>query len=118
VPAPVEGERAPPPIGYSALARSSPLDLAVEVATDAPGILVFGEPWYPGWHVTVDGKTAPLMRVDYALRGVSLSPGQHAVAMVYEDDPLAYGGAATLTGLAALIGLALWVRRARHKRVD
>ena len=36
------------------------------------------EPWYPGWQVTVDGKAAQILRVDYALRGVALPPGSHS----------------------------------------
>jgi uncharacterized membrane protein YfhO len=71
------------------------------------------EPWYPGWRVTVDGRPATLLRVDYALRGVALSPGRHIVALTYENAPLAYGGAVTLLALALLCALVLVARRRR-----
>src|SRR5262249_42168705 len=49
---------------------------AVSVEADAAraGVLVVSETWYPGWSVTVDGKPAPLLRADYAFRGVALTP--------------------------------------------
>jgi hypothetical protein len=99
----------------SALYRDSSLDLAVEVVTTRPGVLVLGEVWYPGWRLLLDGKPAELLRVDYALRGVQLPAGQHTVAMAIENTPLAYGAALSLTALALLAGLAR-VARSRRKR--
>jgi hypothetical protein len=95
----------------SAFFRDAPLDLAVEVTAEKRGVLVFGEVWAPGWKVLVDEKPAPLLRVDYALRGVLLEPGRHTVAMALEDDPLAYGAAVSLAALALLIGLLILARR-------
>ena len=106
-------EEAPLPTEISALAREGAIDLAVEVEARAPGVLVIGEPWYPGWRVTVDGKATELLRVDYALRGVPLPRGHHEVAMTFEDLPLARGGAVTITALVLVIGLMGLARRQR-----
>ncbi|HEY7957186.1 MAG TPA: hypothetical protein VII38_17895 [Polyangia bacterium] len=113
VPAPSAGEMLPPPTALSALAREGPLDLAIGIEARAPGVLVMNEPWYPGWRVTVDGRPATLLRVDYALRGVALSPGRHIVALTYFNAPLAYGGAVSLLALALLCALVLVARRRR-----
>ncbi len=102
---------APPMTPVSALYRDSSLDLAVEVFATQPGVLVFGEVWYPGWKLLVDDKPAELLRVDYALRGAALSAGKHTLAMVIEDDALAYGAAITLTALVLVVGLAWMARR-------
>jgi len=119
---PVEGvpdsndvESPPMPTELHALTRAGRYDLVVEVAARAPGIVVIGEPWYPGWRATVDGKPAELLRADYALRGVRVDAGVHVVAMTFEDEPLFHGEAISLTALVLLVGLT-WLARAERKR--
>ncbi len=76
---------APPMTPVSGFFRLGPADVTIEVTAQAPGVLVSSEVYYPGWRVTVDGIEVPLLRVDYALRGVALTKGAHVVAMTYED---------------------------------
>lgn len=47
------------------------------------GVVVFVEQYDPAWTVWVNGKKEKLLRVNYALRGVRVSPGQHHVVMKY-----------------------------------
>jgi hypothetical protein len=108
-------ESPPMPDELHALTRTGPFDVAVEVEARAPGVVVLGEPWYPGWRATVDGKPVELLRVDYALRGVRVDAGVHVVAMTFEDQPLFYGAAISFTALALLVGLT-WLARAERKR--
>lgn len=76
-----------------------------------PGIAVFSELYFPHWRVTVDGKDAPLLRADYALRGVALTPGSHEVAMTYSSPWIKKGfavaGASLLLLVASTFGLSL-----------
>src|SRR6266536_3056764 len=53
----------------------SKVDVSVRTATD--GVLVLPDPYYPQWHVTVDGKPAKLLEVDHAFRGVAVPAGSH-----------------------------------------
>jgi uncharacterized membrane protein YfhO len=42
--------------------------------------VVFSEIFYDkGWSVTIDGKSAEAIRVDYILRGMELPAGRHTV---------------------------------------
>lgn len=51
--------------------------------------LVFSEIYYPhGWKVLIDEKESKLIRVNYILRGLELSPGNHTIEMRFE--PKAY----------------------------
>tara|TARA_B100001142_G_scaffold146086_1_gene147046 strand:- start:5814 stop:8249 length:2436 start_codon:yes stop_codon:yes gene_type:complete len=51
--------------------------------------LVFSEIYYPhGWKVLINGKESKLIRVNYILRGLELSPGNHTIEMKFE--PKAY----------------------------
>jgi hypothetical protein len=79
-----------------------------------PGILVLGDTYFPGWKATVDGREAPIERVDYVFRGVKLGAGAHTVEFRYE--PLSWR-AGWITSLLSLLALAAAVivgrRRAR-----
>jgi hypothetical protein len=82
------------------------------------GVAVFSELYFPHWRVTVDGKDAPLLRADYALRGVALAPGSHEVVMTYSSPWIKKGfavaGGSLAVLLAAAFGLAM-AGRAREK---
>ena len=64
---------------------------------------------YPGWEAEVDGKPAPLLRVDYAFRGVAVPAGEHRVTLAYR--PLSFRAGLALTLSAFLIVVALLTRR-------
>lgn len=46
---------------------------------EGPRILSFIDSAYPGWSVTVDGETVPLLTVNEAFKGVYLTAGSHEV---------------------------------------
>ena len=61
------------------------------VNSEAEGVLVTSEFYYPGWHVKVDGKKSELLEVNYAFRGVYLSKGIHEVEFYYMPNSLILG---------------------------
>jgi len=81
----------------------------VELQTHSSGnsILVLSENYYPGWRVEVDGQTAELLRVNYALRGVVIPAGDHQVSFVYRPWSTMGGLLLSLITAAALIVLSL-----------
>jgi uncharacterized membrane protein YfhO len=81
--------------------------LTVEADVDRPGVLVLSEPYYPGWSATVDGKPAPLLRADYAFRGVALPAGKHTVEMRYRSRPTEIGLVFSVVGLFGLLALSI-----------
>jgi hypothetical protein len=60
---------------------------------DAPskGVLVIADLWFPHWRVNVDGVPAPLLRANFAFRGVMLEPGKHEVEIHYVSPWLRRG---------------------------
>jgi uncharacterized membrane protein YfhO len=70
-----------------------------------PSILVLSQMHYPGWKARIDGKEAPVLRVDYAFIGAALRPGVHDVRFVYSPSSFRIGG--ILSGAALLTGLVL-----------
>ena len=85
--------------------------VVVEAELAAPGILVLADTWYPGWRVTVDGAAAPLLRADYAFRGVALPAGRHVVEFTFSSRPAALGLWLSLLGLVALAAVGLIGRK-------
>lgn len=97
--------------------RSSPGDRAtlevygaeyvrVRAVTAAEGYLVLADSFYPGWSARVDGRPAPLLRADVALRAVALAPGEHVVEFAYRPESWRLGG--LVSGLTGLALAALW----------
>lgn len=51
------------------------------------GLAVFSEVYFPwGWQATIDGKPAPIGRVNYVLRAMQLPAGDHTIVMTYDPQ--------------------------------
>lgn len=89
--------------------------VAIQASATRRSELVLSDTWFPGWQVTVDGRSAPIDRVDYLLRGVPLSPGSHRIVFSYNPSSFRTGWlvsvVATFMVAAALV--VAWTRRRR-----
>jgi len=81
------------------------LDFEVEAA--APATLVVRDAWAPGWSARVDGREAPLRRVEGHYRGVDVGPGISRVGLSYRPPGLAAGLALAALGMALAAALAV-----------
>jgi hypothetical protein len=77
----------------------------IEAQTPIPGILVLADVDYPGWQVSVDGKSAQLLQVNHALRGVYLPVGVHSISFSFR--PVIFYVALGVTGLTVVLSVAL-----------
>jgi len=96
-----------------------PDEVVVRVTTEAPGLLVVGNTWMPGWKATVDARPAAVERGNHWQQVVALpSPGRHEVVLKYRPPGLAVGlrlaTAAVVTWAA--FGVVLAVRALRTPR--
>jgi hypothetical protein len=57
----------------------APADIRFNAQADAPSVLLLNDKFDPNWHVFVDDKPAPLLRCNFIMRGVYLTPGAHTV---------------------------------------
>lgn len=55
------------------------------------------------WQVTVDGKPAPLLRCNYIMRGVELTPGEHTVEFRFRPPLHAFYFSAAMIGVGVLL---------------
>ena len=82
----------------------APESVAVKVKADGEAFLVVSEVWYPQrWRLTVDGHEARAVKVDGAIRGVELAPGEHEVRFTYDRSRFETGRAASLAAVAAAL---------------
>jgi len=85
-----------------------PNRVEVETATEAAGLLVLGEVFYPGWKAFVDGSPARIYRVDGLIRGVAVPKGTHRVSVRYEPASVRWGAILTvMTALGVCCGAVL-----------
>jgi hypothetical protein len=65
--------------------------IRLDVRTDRDGLLVLSETYYPGWTAYIDGKEAPVLRVNYNLRGTFVPSGAHSVEVRFQPRDLVRG---------------------------
>jgi hypothetical protein len=108
----------PPPVAAAEncrLVHETCEELIFDVRTRG-GLLVQNDCYYPGWRVQVDGEDHPLLRVDHALRGVLLSPGEHEVRFYFRPLSVYAGVALGIISLLSLLLLAATQRSPRGSR--
>ena len=78
-----------------------------------PSLLVLTDVHYPGWKATVDGREAPIERVDYLLRGVRVPAGSHRVELRYQPASWRIGWIVSAVATLVLVAVAVvgWRRR-------
>lgn len=53
------------------------------------GLIVFSEIYYPdGWHVTINGEPAKLLRANYVLRALEVPAGENEIEMWFDPDSI------------------------------
>jgi hypothetical protein len=81
---------AAPPAGLSPDAGTvefvsyAPRDVVLKADAVAPSVLLLNDRFHPDWNVRVDDKPAKLLRCNYIMRGVYLTPGVHRVEFRFQ----------------------------------
>ncbi len=66
---------------------------------------IFSEIYYPyGWKAFVDGKEQPIVRVNYAFRGLALAAGNHKIEFRFDPQTKKTGDL-----LSLIIGIVSWI---------
>lgn len=93
--------------------RNARVDLRATL--DRRGLVVLDDALFEGWRVEVDGRPAPVVRVDSVLRGVVVDAGTHRVTWRYTVPGIRLGAALSLLAAFVLAAAAVALRvRARR----
>ena len=95
-----------------------PNHISIAVTEESQGLLVLSELYYPGWRATVNGKPAPIYRVDGALRGILAPRGQSRIELDYRPASFYLGATITLLTLLCVVVGFLLNRRKSEKDAE
>jgi hypothetical protein len=73
------------------------------------GLAVFADIYYPaGWKAYIDEKESPIIRVNYALRGLKIPAGKHNIRFTFEPATFFLGRKiSAISSIVLLIGVAI-----------
>jgi uncharacterized membrane protein YfhO len=80
--------------------------IIVGAQMETPGLVILTDRWDVGWKAYVEGKRAPILVADHALRGVVLPAGPSPVEFRYEPDSFSWG---LRLASAGAVGLLIWL---------
>lgn len=63
-----------------------PDHLELESSSDSAAFVVIADTWFPGWTATIDGRLAPIHRVQHMLRGLAVPGGTHRLRLDYVPE--------------------------------
>jgi hypothetical protein len=104
------------------LVSYKPNELVYESNAKSEGLAVFSEIYYnvrDEWKVTIDDKSADMLRADYVLRALRIPAGKHTIKFSFEPVSVAVGSKIDLVSsllLVALIAGAIFVQTKKEKR--
>jgi membrane protein YfhO len=93
--------------GTASIARDAPNAVTIETTASSAAMLVLNDSWDRGWRADIDGVKQPILRVNYAFRGVVVPPGQHRVNFVYRPPLLLIGFALSSMTLVFLSAMSI-----------
>ena len=100
------------PVEYER-ASSDRMELKCGAGTD--GMIKVIESWDPGWSATLDGKKAPVEKIEGFMMGVKVPSGEHAVVLRYRTPGAKAGALLSLSGPALLLVILLAGKRKRER---
>ncbi len=101
-----------------------PNHLTYKASNPNPGVLVFSEMYYEnGWNAYIDGQLKNHFRVNYVLRALNISAGDHTIEFKFEPEVIQNGSRITLAssivlGLIVLVGIGFSFKRTPKKEED
>jgi hypothetical protein len=66
----------------------SPKHIRLTAHADAPSVLLLNDRYHRDWRVWVDGKPETLLRCNYIMRGVFVTPGKHEIEFRFQPSAI------------------------------
>jgi hypothetical protein len=100
--------------GTAEITNEIPTRVRVSVHMETPGLIVLADNWDKGWRAYWNGKPMPVLRANYAVRGVVVPAGSGTLEFIYKPASLVLG--LWLAGFA-LIVLSCWLAAIRIRMI-
>jgi hypothetical protein len=92
-----------PASGKASIVAEGPRQVSVEADLATPGIVVLADLFYDGWKAESNGENLPILRTNYALRGVMVPAGHSTIVFSYEPQSFVRGVWLFVVGLGLMI---------------
>jgi hypothetical protein len=104
--------------GAAHITNEIPTYIAISLKMETPGLVVLADNWEKGWRGFYNGNSVPILRANYAIRGVVVPAGSGTLEFIYRPAALMVG--LWLAGFAVTVLLfwlvVLWIQN-RKRRV-
>ena len=88
--------------GRCRIVELRPDRMRLDVDLNEPGAVVTIDAYDPGWHASIDGQPARVLRANIAFRAVPTPAGRHTVDLVYRPVSVVAGLAISAFALVAV----------------
>ncbi len=88
--------------------------VTIDARANRASELVLSDTYYPGWHVTVNGRPTRLDRVDYMFRGVPVPAGTDRIVFTYDPFSFRLGWMISLVSVVVLVAT-VWIGLRRRR---
>lgn len=106
--------------GQARIVDEVPNRITIEADMKTAGLVVVADSWDAGWHAYLNNNLIPVLRTNYAIRGVRLPEGKHTFELRYQPASLKRGCQLMYLGLVALAASLIltrwWERDPRRER--
>lgn len=85
--------------------------VTIRTKSDSDGFVLLTDNYYPGWTVTMDGRSEPVYRADYSFKAAFVPKGTHTVVFQYVPQSVIIGGIITVSGFLSWIALTVFVQK-------
>jgi hypothetical protein len=92
-----------PAAGKVEIVKYEPKRIELTADASAASVLMLNDKYDSNWRVSVDGKSEPLLRANFIMRGVQLQPGNHRVVFEFKPPVTALYVTLGAIGLTALL---------------
>ncbi len=75
-------------LGTASIVKYTPTEIIIKTVNNGEGLLVLSDNYSRLWQTTIDGKNVKTYLVDYSIRGVYLTKGDHTVRMFIQPQSL------------------------------
>jgi hypothetical protein len=104
--------------GAAHITNEIPTHIVISVKMGTPGLVVLADNWDKGWRALYNGNSVPILRANYAIRGVVVPAGSGTLEFIYRPASLMLG--LWLAGFAAAVLLCwlviLWIQQSNKPR--
>jgi hypothetical protein len=100
--------------GTAEITNEIPTRITLSVHMETPGLVVLADNWDKGWRAYWNGKPVPILRTNYAIRGVVAPTGTGTLKFVYRPASLILG--LWLAGFAVIV-LLCWLAAIKIQKI-